>query len=280
MEPSFVQTVNGKPMNFYRMGGKRPDPNSMEHLVPYMVATTYAVLCLLLLQLGRKTWPYYTADIATSLACVTLHHFKQPLLSFNLAIGYTFWNLIPGSLATKDQPSHSEFMRNIKIKEPVDSPTECVICWEDDQTHVELPCGHQFCLSCIKLMTTSEKFQTTCPTCRRPLFNVAERFQIAGVKGNYTCFVLTLFRAVLHFTHDLARHHYVMAGFAFAQIFIMSATPAYLIHRIWAAEHLGPWWTNKPAAKSWNDLYVTGIVFATSVVMVCLNFWSDSDRFG
>jgi hypothetical protein len=80
MEPSFVQTINGKPMQFYRMGGKRPDPNSMDHLVPYMVTTTYAVLCLLLLQLGRKTWPYYTADVATSLACVTLHHFNQLLV--------------------------------------------------------------------------------------------------------------------------------------------------------------------------------------------------------
>jgi hypothetical protein len=280
MEPSFVQTINGKPMQLYRMGGKRPDPNSMDHLVPYMVTTTYAVLCLLLLQLGRKTWPYYTADVATSLACVTLHHSNQPLLSFNLAIGYTFWNLIPGSLATKDLPSLSEFMRSLKIKEPADSPTECVICWEDGQSHAELPCGHQFCLPCIKLMTTGSKFQTTCPTCRRPLFNVAERFQIAGMQGNHTCFMLTLFRAVLHFTHEFARRHYVMAGFAFAQIFIISATPAYLIYRVWSVEHLGPWWTNKPAAKSWNDLYVTGTVFFMSVVMVCLNFWSDSGRFG
>jgi hypothetical protein len=147
LEPSFVQTINGKPMQFYRMGGKRTNPNSMEHLVPYMVPTTYAVLCLLLLQLGRKTWPYYATDLATSLACAALHRFKQPLLSINLAIGYTIWNLIPGSLAAKDLPSHSEFMQNLKIKEPADSPMECAICWDDDQSTAELPMRPQILCS-------------------------------------------------------------------------------------------------------------------------------------
>jgi hypothetical protein len=245
-----------------------------------MVATTYAVLCLLLLQLGRKTWPYYAADLVTSFACVVLHHFKQPLWAFNLAIGYTIWNLIPGSLAAKDLPSHSEFMRSLKIKESADSPTECVICWEDDQSHAELPCGHTFCLPCIKLMTAGDKFQTTCPTCRQPLFNVGERFKITGMKGNYTCFALTLARAILHFSHEFTRRHYGMAGFVFAMILVMLAMPAYLIYRIRSEQHLGTWWTNKPVAKSWSDLYSTGAVFFTSVVMVCVNNWSDFDRFG
>jgi hypothetical protein len=280
MEHSYVQTINGRPLRFYPMGGKRPNPRSMEHLVPYMVATTYAVLCLLLLQLGRKTWPYYAADLATSLACATLHRFKQPLLSFNLAIGYTIWNLIPGSLAAKDLPSHSEFMQSLKIKEPTDTPTDCVICWESDQSTAELPCGHKFCLPCIKLMTSGEKFQTTCPTCRQPLFNVAERFQIAGMKGNYTCFVLTLSRGILHFAHEFARRHYVMAAVDFAMVCGMLAVPAYISYRVWTMGHLGAWWTNKPVAKSWSDLYTTGAVFAMSVVMICANFWSDFDRFG
>jgi hypothetical protein len=280
LEPSFVQPINGKPMQFYRMDGKRTNPKSMEHLVPYMVPTTYAVLCLLLLQLGRKTWPYYAADLATSFACAALHHFKQPLLSFNLAIAYTVWNLIPGSLAAKDLPSHSEFMQNLKFKGPADPPMECAICWDDDQSTAELPCGHKFCLPCIKLMTAGEKFQTTCPTCRRPLFNIAERMQIAGYKGNYTCFALNFSRAVLHFMHELRRQHYYMATFHFSLVVFMCALPAYMLYTVWSHGFLGDWLKNKPSAKSWNDLYATGIVFASSVVMVCTNLWSDSFRFG
>jgi hypothetical protein len=281
MEPSFVQTIYSKAMNLYRMVGKRPDPDSMEHLVPYMVATTYAVLCLLLLQLGRKTWPYYATDVATSLACVTLHHFEQPLLSFNLAIGYTFWNLIPGSLAAKDLPSHLEFMRNLKIKKPADSPTECVICWEDDQSHAEIPCGHQFCLPCIELMTTGSRFQTTCPTCRQPLFNFAERFQLVGSKGGLVCFPLALARTILHCAHETLRHNYVSAGLEFARIFAMLAMPAYLFYHLWlSAEDLGAWWTMKPVARSWGDLLATGIVFVANAGMVCVGFRSDFDRFG
>jgi len=279
MDDSYVQAINGRPMRFYPMRRMRLDPRSMEHLVPYMVATTYAFLCLLLLQLGRKAWPYYAADLATSLACVTLHHFKQPLLSFNLAIGYTIWNLIPGSLAAKDLPSHSEFMRSLKIKAPADSPTECVICWEDDQSQAELPCGHRFCLACIKLMTTGEKIQNTCPTCRKPLFEIAERFQLAAMKGNYTGFVLTFCRAVLHLTHEFTRKNYVMASFAFAMVVAMSAFLAYILYKVWSQEFLRDWLTGKPKTKSWNELYATGGVFAGTVVMVCVNYWSDSDRF-
>ena len=280
MVPSHVDIINGKPLQFYRMGGGlRPNPNSMEYLVPYMVATTYAVLCLLLLRLGRKTWPYYAADLATAIACAALHHFKQSHLSFNLAIAYTVWNLIPGSLATIELPSHTAFMRDLKIKKPSDSPTECLICWEEDQSHGELPCGHEFCLPCIKLMTGGEKFQTTCPTCRRPLFNIAERFQVAGMKGNYTCFVLTLVRAILHLFHETKRHDYVMAGMVCAQIIVMVALPAYLFYKAWSAESLDQI-TAKPSAKTRNGLRATGIVVSMSVVMVCVNFWSDIPRFG
>jgi len=281
MVPSHVDIINGKPVQFYRMGGgRRPNPNSMEHLVPYMVTTTYAFLCLLLLQLGRKPWPYYVADLATSFACVALHHFKQSQLAFNLAIGYTIWNLIPGSLATIELPSHTEFMRDLKIKHPSDSPIDCLICWDDDQSHAELPCGHQFCLPCIKLMTAGEKFQTTCPTCRRPLFNIAERFQLAGMKGNYTCFVITLCRAILHFAHETRRQDYFMAGFALAQVCVMVTVPAYLMYKSWSMGFFSDWVMAKPSAKTWNDLRATGIVCSMSVVMVCVNFWSDAPRFG
>jgi hypothetical protein len=280
LEPSFVQTINGKPMQFYRMGGKRTNPNSMEHLVPYMVPTTYAVLCLLLLQLGRKNWPYYAADLATSFTCAALHHFKQPLLSINLAIGYTIWNLIPGSLAAKDLPSHSEFMQNLKIKEPADSPMECAICWEDDQSTAELPCGHKFCLPCIKLMTAGEKFQTTCPTCRKPLFNIAERLQIAGRKGNHTTFALNFLRAVLHLVYEFKMQHYYMAAFNLALVISMLAVPACVMYMVWSHGFLRDWLTNKPSAKSWNDLYTTGFVFVSSAAMVCTNLWSDYLRFG
>lgn len=284
MEPSFVQTINGKPMNFYRMGGRHPNLDSIEYLVPYMVTTTYVVLCLLLLQLSRKTWPYYAADLATSLACVTLNHFKQPLLSCNLAIGYTIWNLIPGSLAAKDLPSHSEFMRSLKIKEPADPTTECVICWDDDQSTAELPCGHQFCLPCIKLMTAGGKFHTTCPTCRRRLFNVAERFQIAGMKGNLACSSLMFARAILNCVHETTRHNYVSVGLSSAQICVMLAMPACIMYKVWseAVTLMGVWsWlTAKPTAKSWTDLYTVGFVFAVNAVWLCVQIWSDFDRFG
>lgn len=280
MGPSFVQSINGKPMQFHRMGGRRLNPDSLEPLVPYMVATTYAFLCLLLLQLGRKPRPYYAVDLATSLACVTLQHFKQPLLSFHLAIGYTVWNLAPGSLGTIELPTHKDFLRNLKIKEPADPPTECVICWDDDQTIAELPCGHQFCLPCIKLMPESENFQTTCPTCRKPLFNIAERFQTIGRKGNYTCFVLNFARAVFQFAHEMMRPRYDMAALAFAQICFLLAFPAYLIYKVWAAGALDGWWTDKPTAKSWNDLRTSATVVIASVILICTNFWSDYSRFG
>lgn len=279
-EPSFVQTINGKPMQFYRTVRRRPNKNSLQPFVPYMVVTTYMVLCLLLLQLGRKTWPYYIADLITGLSCAALHHFKQPLLSFNLAIGYTVWNSIPGSLAAARLPTHSEFMRSLKIREPKDCPVECLICWDDDRTSAELPCGHKFCLPCIKLLTAGESFKNTCPTCRRQLFQVAERFLLAAMKGNFSCAVLLIARSTLEFSHEMMWSRY---GLATVQLFLLSVVVGFItfgLYKVWLAGQLRTFWTGKPEVHTWTQLYVTGSVFFSSVVMTCTNLWIDYRRFG
>lgn len=81
-----------------------------------MVAFTHAMIGSLLVQWDNKMWQYKVADLSSWASCLSLYHLQQPLLAFSLAIGYTVWNFLPGSLADINLPSHASFMRNLTVR--------------------------------------------------------------------------------------------------------------------------------------------------------------------
>ena len=150
-------------------------------IMPYMAHTTFAILAVyqmvFLYRQGVQPRQIIAFSI-TSLACMVLLNQYQPreLWAFCLAMGYTLWNLLPGSFALFDLPSHSTFMRNLRVQ---DQPGRCIVCW-DTRILAALPCKHESCKDCLQLM--GEYGQTACPLCRTPLFGARDWPVLAAMK--------------------------------------------------------------------------------------------------
>jgi hypothetical protein len=150
-------------------------------IMPYMAHTTFAILTLyqmfFLYRQGVQRRQVITFSM-TCLACMVLLNQHQPreLWAFCLALGYTIWNLLPGSFALFDLPSHSAFMRNLRVR---DQSGKCIVCW-DTRLLAVLPCKHEGCKDCLQLM--GEYGQTACPLCRTPLFGARDWPVLAAMK--------------------------------------------------------------------------------------------------
>ena len=146
-----------------------------------MAHTTFAILAVyqmvFLYRQGVQPRQIIAFSV-TSLACMLLLNQHQPreLWAFCLAMGYTLWNLLPGSFALFDLPSHSTFMRNLRVQ---DQPGRCIVCW-DTRILAALPCKHESCNDCLQLM--GEYGQTACPLCRTPLFGARDWPVLAAMK--------------------------------------------------------------------------------------------------
>jgi hypothetical protein len=150
-------------------------------IMPYMAHTTVAILMLFqistLFRHGVQLRQLIAFSI-TSVTCIALLNQPQPreLWAFCLALGYTIWNLLPGSFALFHLPSHPTFMRNLRIR---DQTGKCIVCW-DTRPLAELPCKHESCRDCLQLM--GEYGQTACPLCRTPLFGARDWPVLAAMK--------------------------------------------------------------------------------------------------
>jgi hypothetical protein len=101
-------------------------------IMPCMAHTTVAILMLFqistLFRHGVQLRQLIAFSI-TSVTCIALLNQPQPreLWAFCLALGYTIWNLLPGSFALFHLPSHPTFMRNLRIR---DQTGKCIVCWD------------------------------------------------------------------------------------------------------------------------------------------------------
>ena len=147
----------------------------------YMAHTTFAILTLyqmfFLYRQGVQRRQVITFSM-TCLAYMVLLNQHQPreLWAFCLALGYKIWNLLPGSFALFDLPSHSAFMRNLRVR---DQSGKCIVCW-DTRLLAVLPCKHEGCKDCLQLM--GEYGQTDCPLCRTLLFGARDWPVLAAMK--------------------------------------------------------------------------------------------------
>jgi hypothetical protein len=150
-------------------------------IMPYMAHTTFTILTvyqtIFLFRHGVQLRPIIVFSIAF-MTCITLLNQHQPreLWAFCLALEYTIWNILPGYFALFDLPSHSAFMRDLRMRE---QPGKCIVCW-DTRPLAELPCNHQSCKDCLQLM--GEYGQTACPLCRTPLFGARDWPVLAAMK--------------------------------------------------------------------------------------------------
>lgn len=250
---------------------------TVQDLVPYMMAATYMVLSLLVIQWPWKRWSYRTTDVIVWSCCYALHHFKQPLLSHHLALAYTVWNLYPGSLTSKKLPGHKQFMRDLKTTKASETSSECTICWSDDCDLAKISCGHPFCKPCLQQMGEGERFQTTCPMCRKPLFSVHSRLMLATTKGTYVCMATTVSKNLMDMSFELMQRKYWWALFNLGLLGTMLAFPVYAALKLRAAG-MSLVVTQEPM-RSRSVIRTSCVAFLCSATMASWNAWGDYARF-
>jgi hypothetical protein len=150
-------------------------------IMPYMAHTTFAILTIcqtfFLYRWGVQLRQFIVFGLNLTICMVLLNqHQPRELWAFCLALGYTIWNLLPGSFALFDLPSHSAFMRSLRVRA---QPSKCIVCW-DTRVLAVLPCKHESCKDCLQLM--GEYGQTACPLCRTPLFGARDWPVLAAMK--------------------------------------------------------------------------------------------------
>lgn len=91
------------------------------------------------------------SDMVAYAICLSIQHYlpeAREVWAFCFALGYTTWNLLPGSFTSLNLPSHSAFMKGLQKQE---KQAECIVCW-GKYTLAQLPCSHGTCESCLQLM--------------------------------------------------------------------------------------------------------------------------------
>lgn len=173
-----MDQTRGKLIARYTSKPRRP---SGEDLVPYIQALTVLALSFLFI-LWRKAWTQRVIDLSICIICISLHHLTLPLLSLGIAVGHTFFTTSPGNFTSLELPTYAEFTRQLKHESSEEQ--ECGICYDSSQTLAQLPCSHYCCIRCLDLM--AKDIQTICPYCRRPLFDVYDRWVYVLTKGCFS----------------------------------------------------------------------------------------------
>jgi hypothetical protein len=173
-------------------------------IMPYMAHTTFAALALYQALFLYRHGVQLRQSIAFSITfttCMALLNQHQPreLWAFCLALGYSIWNLLPGSFALFDLPSHSKFMRTLRMQ---NQPGKCIVCW-DTRPLAELPCKHASCKDCLQLM--GEYGQTACPLCRTPLFGARDWPMLAAMKTVVASMGVQTALCLLHAQYEIRR---------------------------------------------------------------------------
>jgi hypothetical protein len=208
------------------MDRMKKTPRSPSSSTYYIAAITYTILgiSVLLTLLGRaSTWRrQITWDIVACSTCLALqYHLPQTreVWILCLALGHATWNLLPGSFTSLDMPTHSTFMRTVKMQ---DEQADCIVCWDTDFL-AQLPCGHVICKPCLQLM--GKHFQTACPMCRRPLFSALDWPVLGAMKSAVTSLAITIPLCFLDAIQEISGRHYrnaaVWMGCFYINLFLL-----------------------------------------------------------
>jgi hypothetical protein len=215
----------------------------------------------------RSTWQRQIPnDILAYSTCLVLQHYlpqSRGIWAFCLALGYTTWNLLPGSFASLDLPSHSSFMQRLKLQ---DKQAECLICW-GLHTLAKLPCGHGVCKPCLHSM--GKHCQTACPMCRTPLFGVMDWPALAAMKTAISSLTVVIPLCLRVALDEGKRNHYRnfaiwMGCFYFTGFMLCGAVTRMVIPRG------DNWW--RLSFGQWRLGHV-GVIFGSSVWSLGLMVW-------
>jgi hypothetical protein len=235
--------------------------------IPAMIHIVFATSILFTFLRRILTWHrQIPSDILAYAICLLLqHHLPQHrrIWAFCLALGYTTWNLLPGSFASLDLLSHSSFMQRLTLQ---DEKAECMVCW-DEHALAEMPCGHAVCEACLQLMGVH--CQTACPMCRRPLFGVMDWPVLAAMKSAITSFTVGIplcLRCALDEAKQSQYRNFVvwMGCFYFTGFMLWWAVTRMVIPR--GSE----WW--RLSFGQWGLGHV-GVIFGSSVWSLGLMVW-------
>jgi hypothetical protein len=232
-----------------------------------MIHIIFRISILFNLLRRRSTWHRQIPnDILAYALCLRLrYHLSQhrQIWAFCLALGYTTWNLLPGSFASLDLPSHASFMQRLELQ---DKSAECMVCW-DVHTLAELPCGHGVCKPCLHLMGTHT--QTACPMCRTPLFGVMDWPVLAAMKTAISSLTVVTPLCLRVALDEGKRNHYRnfviwMGSFYLTGVMLWGAVTRMIIPRG------DNWW--RLSFGQWRLGHV-GVIFGSSVWSLGLMVW-------
>jgi hypothetical protein len=243
-------------------------------MMPHMAQTTFAIMSLyqtfFLFRHGVQLRQIIASSIILTTCTVLLNqHQPRELWAFCLALGYTVWNLLPGSFALFDLPSHSTFMRDLRVR---DQPGKCIVCW-DKRPLAELPCKHESCKDCLQLM--GEYGQTACPLCRTPLFGARDWPVLAAMKTVVASMGVLTALCLLNAQFEIRRGHLlnsvvwmVASGFA---VPVFWCVVVYVI-----IPNSEDWWCKSSGRLSLATTWASVISTVGVIVMV---LWLGEGRF-
>jgi hypothetical protein len=243
-------------------------------IVPCMAHTTFAVLSLyqafFLFRHGvqlRQTMAF-SITLATCMALLSQHQPRE-LWAFCLALEYTVWNLLPGSFALFDLPSHSAFMRDLRVRE---QPGKCIVCW-DTRPLAKLPCKHESCKDCLQLM--GEYDQTACPLCRTPLFGARDWPVLAAMKTVVASMGVGTALCLLNTQFEIRRSHILNS-------FVWTVASGFAVPVVWCVvvnvivPNSEDWWCQSSGRFG---SATTGASVVSTVGVVGMKLWLDEGRF-
>lgn len=243
-------------------------------LAPYMALLTYIILVIAAsysLIRQKRNWRRTVYDIVAWSICMGFLRLREPreVWAFCFAIGYTTWNLLPGSFTSLDLPCHSTFVRSVEMQ---DKQVECPVCWEV-HTVAQLPCGHGICNPCLQLM--GKHYQTACPMCRRPLFSAMDWPVLGAMKSAVASLAITVPLCLLDAIHQGSRSHYRNAAIWFG-CFLINGFWLWTIVTRMVIPRQENWW--RLTAGQWRLGHVC-VTFGTSVWSVGLMLWLQESRY-
>ena len=237
-------------------------------------AFTIGVMTALAVQWRTRPWLQRFLDATICLACLFWRQPNLPLLLPSFALAYTVWTTLPGSSKNLNLPSHSKFMRQLKLVQSVEKQDECGVCWNDNQELAELPCGHICCRRCLQLM--GDNFQTACPFCRRPLFCRYDRAVYVLTKGGMMCTTLNALFSLAQFVLEIRRARYLDAILPLGTLCGLGGFLAYTsaLYRYFDEN----WWRGAPATTGSNGWSLQAALSAcsTGAFLLWQTFWKTN----
>jgi hypothetical protein len=172
-------------------------------------------------------------------------------------------------------------MLKLKTTKASESSAECMVCWSDDCDLAELPCNHLFCKPCLQQMGGGERFQTTCPMCRLPLFGAHDSLMLITEKGNFVSFAIVVAKLLMDMSFELMRRRYGWALFYTSVLSFLLSMPVYAIVKLRAAGvTIGQWCGDSQGkVRTKNDMRISGTAFLCGFITTGVNVWNDHKRF-